>query len=180
MRNTPFCEPDLEQKLQSIGVSTSGYLKTAEIAFSSEVRKICEENHCRNYAKTWACPPGAGSLEDCRQQILSYPWALVFASVYDLQDSYDTEGMQQGHRAFKEVCDRLYDLLEQPVLLLSNEGCIRCRTCTYPQAPCRFPEKLFPSLEGYGILVNRLARLAGIPYNFGINKAAFFGMVCFR
>ena len=64
-------------------------------------------------------------------------------------------------------------------LLLSNEGCGRCSQCTWPDAPCRFPEKLHHSLEGYGFIVSELANLAGIPYNGGPNTVTFFGALLY-
>jgi len=167
------------EMLRETGITAQGILPTAEIEFSPEVRRLCEGNACRNYGKTWACPPAVGSLEECRARILAYPAALVFSSVYPLEDSFDFEGMAAGHRAFKAVCDRLFDRLPRPVLLLSNEGCSRCASCTYPNAPCRFPDRLFPSLEGQGILVNRLAQKAGLRYHNGENTVTYFGMACF-
>jgi len=62
------------------------------------------------------------------------------------------------------MCHGYGESLERPFLLLSNEGCIRCKSCTYPDAPCRFPDKLYPSLEGYGILVTELAKKAGLNF----------------
>lgn len=164
--------------LIGIGITASNWIRTEEIHFSPEIRAICAGNTCRNYEKTWACPPATGTFDQCREQILNYPAALVFTSVYPLEDSFDYEGMQKGHRAFKQVCDRLYQLLEGDFLLLSNEGCIRCQSCTYPEKPCRFPQMLFPALEGYGILVNRLAASAGIPYIAGPNTVTYFGLLC--
>lgn len=166
-------------RLASIGVSAYGIIPTAEIPFSVDVRKICEGNMCRNYGKSWACPPGVGSFEECREKCLVFPNALVFSGVYSLEDSYDFEGMARGHREFKALCDRLADGLPRPYLLLSNEGCLRCVTCTYPGAPCRFPDKLYPSLEGFGILVTELAKRAGLSYNGGPNTVSYFGMLCF-
>lgn len=168
-----------EDRLRSLGVSAHGMIPTGKIPFSGDVRKICEGNMCRNYGRSWACPPGVGSFEECREKCLSFSKALVFSAVYELEDAYDFEGMTQGHREFKALCDRLAEGLPEPYLLLSNEGCIRCKTCSYPDAPCRFPDKLYPSLEGFGILVTELAALAGIAYNGGANTVSYFGMLCF-
>ncbi|MFQ6804175.1 MAG: DUF2284 domain-containing protein [Lachnospiraceae bacterium] len=33
-------------------------------------------------------------------------------------------------------------------LILSNEGCDLCSECTYPEAPCRFPDRSHGSIEG--------------------------------
>lgn len=175
-----LCLLDDEKKRKDIGITSFGVISTDKIVFSEEVRKICAGNQCRNYGKTWACPPAVGTFEECRDKCLQYSSAMVFASVYQLEDSFDFEGMQEGHREFKRVCDRLFDRIDFPCLLLSNEGCRRCQTCTYPDAPCRFPEKLFPSLEGHGILVNELAKSAGVPYIAGANTVSYFGMLYFE
>ena len=65
---------------------------------------------------------------------------------------------------FKDTVDRLADRIKpnfQEALILSNEGCGRCKTCIYPDAPCRFPDKLYPSIEGFGFIVSELAKLPG-------------------
>ena len=180
MRSSPFVTDLSGDELKLMGITSFGYIKTSEIVFSEEVRRICEGNQCRNYGKTWACPPAVGTFEECHSRCLSYSSALVFSSAYKLEDSFDLEGMAQGHRQFKAVCERLCERLAPPYLLLSNEGCVRCKTCTYPEYPCRFPERLFPSVEGYGILANELAKTAGIPYNSGTNSVSYFGLVCYE
>ena len=65
-------------------------------------------------------------------------------------------------------------------LLLSNEGCGRCTACTYPDAPCRFPQLLHHSLEGYGFIVSDLAKEAGIRYHNGANTVTYFGALLFN
>ncbi|MBQ8638970.1 MAG: DUF2284 domain-containing protein [Lachnospiraceae bacterium] len=167
-----------ESKLECIGITSFGYVRTADLHFFEEIRAICAGNQCRNYGKTWACPPAVGTLEECRSQCLKFSSAMVFSASYPLEDSFDYEGMVHGHRQFKQVCDNLHEMLDFPHLLLSNEGCVRCQTCTYPNAPCRFPEKLFPSLEGYGILVSDLAKSAEMPY-IKAGHVTYFGLLCY-
>ena len=169
-----------ESKRKEIGITAVGFVNTADIVFSEEVRNICAGNQCRGYGKTWACPPAIGSLAECREKCLRYSSGMVFSVVYPLEDSFDLEGMQEASRQFKQVCDRLHEKIDFPHLLLSNGGCSRCSSCTYPDAPCRFPEKLYPALEGSGILVNKLTKSAGIPYIAGVNTVSYFGMICFN
>ena len=180
MRKTPSKSDLSADDLHAIGLTSFGYISTKDIQFSEEVRNICKGNACGKYGKTWACPPGVGTYEECREKILQYPSALVFNGVYTLEDSFDFEGMVEGHRKFKEACKKLHEHIEMPYLLLSNEGCSNCKTCTYPDAPCRFPDKLFPSVEGFGILVNKLAASAGMRYINGQNTVTYFGMICFE
>jgi predicted metal-binding protein len=172
-----------DRSLKEIGVWQYGVIPTEKILFSGEVRRICEGNVCRLYGTTWACPPAVGTVEECRQRCLAYPCALVFSARYPLEDSFDCEGMAAGHAGFKALCDRLHRLAagEYPqTLLLSNEGCRRCGSCSYPDGPCRLPDVLFPSIEGYGIRVKELADAAGIAYNNGKNTVTYFGALFFR
>lgn len=169
-------------ELRNAGISQYGIISPEQIIFDDEIRKICEGNTCRQYGKTWACPPSVGSVAQCRARCLQYAHAMVFNGVYPLEDSFDYEGMAQGHAAFKKVCDRLYPLAKREFasfLLLSNEGCNRCKTCTYPSGACRMPEMLFPSLEGFGINVARLAQTSGIKYINGANTVTYFGMLLY-
>lgn len=109
--------------------------------------------------------------------------AFVFNAVYPLEDSFDYENMIAGHHAFKTLCDDLYALVskqDSSFLLLSNEGCNRCKTCTYPTSSCRMPEMLFPSLEGFCINVAALAKTSGISYNNGQNTVTYFGMLLYQ
>lgn len=62
-------------------------------------------------------------------------------------------------------------------LLLANEGRDKCEKCTYPDAPCRFPDQTHGALEGYGIFVSELAKQAGIHYINGANTVTYFGGV---
>ena len=90
--------------------------------------------------------------------------------------------MTQGLLDFKQLVDRFQQALEGVLpefLLLSNEGCKRCSVCTYPNAPCRFPELLHHSLEGYGFIVSELAKEAGVHYTNGANTVTFFGALLF-
>lgn len=171
-----------ERDLREIGIHEYGLMAPVEISFEPVIRRICEDNTCRLYGTTWACPPAVGTVEECQARCLQYQTAMVFNAVYSLEDSFDYEGMMRGHGAFKDLCDRLYTLAKTQLyefLLLSNEGCKRCASCTYPTAPCRQPERLFPSLEGFGIHVSQLADCANIKYVNGENTVTYFGMLLY-
>ncbi len=154
-----------KERLYSTGIRQFGITDPVNIVFDKEIRKMCECNACRQYGKTWACPPAVGTVDECREKCLQYGSALVFCAVYPLQDSFDYSGMMRGHSDFITVTDKLYDTVKDSLssfIILSHEGCSRSCVCTYPKNPCRFPEKLFPSIEGYGINVSELAKSAGL------------------
>ena len=159
----------------------AGEVPLSELLFHPEIRAIGEENSCRNYSKSWACPPAVGTLEECRERCLGYAHFLLFSRAYVLEDSWDFQGMGEAHRDFQRQTDRLDEALAalelpKPPLILSNEGCVRCPSCTWPSAPCRFPEKLHPSLEGFGFMVSELAGAAGLSYR-AERGVTYFGAV---
>lgn len=178
---------DILYQIQEIAVQSSlfetGYIEASNLRFYPEVRSVCERNTCRAYGTSWACPPAIGSIEECRERVSQYDKMLLFSKRYELEDSFDYEGMSEGMHDFRKTVDlfsgNLKDVLSD-YLLLSNEGCGRCSECTYPDAPCRFPQLLHHSLEGYGFMVNELACEAGIRYNNGPNTVTYFGALLYN
>lgn len=173
---------DLRDKLINAGVYEFGIVDSRDVEFRADVRAMCEEDKCHRYAKSWACPPAIGTVDECRDRAWSYNKMLVFSRKFDVEDSFDFEGIREAMKNFKGVAERLDEEL-RPVfkeyLILSNEGCGKCESCTYPDAPCRFPDKVHGSIEGYGILVSDLAKLAGVKYYNGRDTVTFFGAVLF-
>lgn len=168
----------LMERAKEAGFFEYGLLDTRDLVFYPEVRDMCAKNTCRAYGTTWACPPAVGTLEECREKVLGYGKMLLLSVKYDLEDSFDFEGMTEGMHSFKRTMERFESLIEGEVtdyFIFSNEGCGKCKTCTYPDAPCRFPDKLHPSLEGYCFMVSELAKQAGIHYINGANTVTYFG-----
>ena len=160
-----------------------GIISPAEITYHQEIRDICAANGCRQYAKTWACPPAVGTIEACKARCLQYDTMMLFSSKVALEDSFDFEAMREGMADFKRIAHDLEEKIA-PFLrgyqILSNEGCGICAVCTYPHSPCRCPSKLHHAIEGYGIIVSEAAKKAGIAYNNGENTVTYFGALLFN
>ena len=177
----------MDEKLQTLlartdacGFRQKGVLPTSEIGFYDEVRELCRKNSCGKYAQNWACPPSFGTVDECRETCLKYDKIVLVNGVFDLEDSFDIEGMQNAMHSFKKRMDRLFDIARElypACLMMSNEGCSRCARCTYPDAPCRFPDRLFHPIEGYGINVYEISKKAGMNYINGKNTVTYFGAV---
>ena len=123
-----------------------------------------------------------GTIGECKARVAQYKHFLLFSIKYEIENSFDLEGMQHAMISFKESVDGFDEKLKEMLpdyLLLSNEGCGRCRKCTYPDSPCRFPERLHHSIEGYGFNVYELSKVANIKYNNGANTVTFFGGLLF-
>lgn len=178
---------DILEKVKELAVqsnlSEAGYVEIGSLKYYPEIRKICEGNSCRNYGTSWACPPAVGTLEMCRERVEQYGKMLLFSKKYEIEDSFDLEGMKEGMADFKKTVDGFEEKIQEILseyLILSNEGCGKCRTCTYPDEPCRFPKSLHHSLEGYGFVVSELAERAGVRYNNGVNTVTFFGALLWK
>ena len=158
-------------------------MDSSDIPFSTFVREACEANHCGKYGSCWTCPPGVGSIEELEQKIKSYEKALVFTCKHDIEDSFDFEGMMAAQKRTRQVLERVIEKLQAEgttYFALGCEGCDICETCTYPDAPCRFPDKAIPSVEACGIDVVNLAKKAGVQYYNGVNTVTYFCIILLR
>lgn len=174
---------EIAKKQQELHIHQYGFTTTDKLIFSKGVRDLCEMNYCGHYGKTWACPPGVGALEECIDKIHKFEHVFVFTTKHNLEDSYDFEGMMNGKEQHDKICQEVTEYFKtlnfQNMLVLSGEGCSRCSKCTYPDAPCRFPDKLAPSIESYGVEVNRLAEAVNVNYINGADTVTFFGCILF-
>ena len=168
-----------ESYLKELGVTAFGLLDASDVVFSAELREGCNPKQCGGYGKSWACPPAVGTAEECRARCMEYDRALVLSSVYELEDPFDYESMAEGGEHFRRLTEALNEALDFPHILLSNGRCSLCEACTYPDGPCRFPEKCLHSLSGYGVYVAATAKRANVKYNNGENTVTFFALLFF-
>ena len=59
------------------------------------------------------------------------------------------------------------------VLPLCSAGCDLCKECTYPEKPCRFPDKALSAMEGYGLLVSQVCQDNDLKYYYGPNTVTY-------
>lgn len=152
------------------------------IPFSDAVVAACRANRCGKYGTCWTCPPGVGELNDLKSKICSFEKGVVFTCKYELEDTFDFEGMTEGASKTADILYKITDELRKDnlnFLALGCEGCRLCQECTYPEAPCRFPDKATPSIEACGISVIELAQKIGVNYNNGPNTVTYFCMILY-
>ena len=154
-------------------------IPTKNINFSPELRKACEQNSCGRYNKNWSCPPAIGPMEILQEKILSFSHAFVFTTKTDLEDSFDYEGMMRAKEYHDKITLEVHDRFGKTNPVYGAGACKICETCAYPEA-CRFPDRIFPSVEAAGINVTELSRAGDIRYNNGENTVTYFSMVLFN
>ena len=158
------------------GFTHTGPLDAGTIVLREEVRDMCAANTCQSYGKKWSCPPACGELPELREQIARYHSGILVQTVGEVEDSLDFEGIMEAETAHKQHFSALHErLLETwPDLLALGAGtCTRCKTCTYPDAPCRFPDRRVSSMEAYGMVVMDTCKANGMGYYYGPQSIAY-------
>ncbi len=169
----------IESYFQHPEITEYRVMDVAEIPFSKAVLDACRANRCGCYGTRWTCPPGTAGVEE---KIRRYRTAVVFSRKHDLEDSFDFEGMTEGMGRARDLLAEIRASLNcdgVPHMALGCEGCTLCPTCTYPDAPCRYPDKATPSVEACGIHVVELSRQVDMKYNNGPNTVTYFCIVLF-
>lgn len=152
-----------------------------KLEFLPAVHDMCKA--CKQYGTKWVCPPGCGSLEEMSARYHRFQNGVLFQTVWDMEDDFDMEGMMRGAEEHKSATAKLLETLaelDEEVLPFGNDGCGRCAECTYPESPCRFPDKAYPSLEAVGIMVGDACKANNVTYYYGRNKVALTGAFLFN
>lgn len=156
----------------------SALMDVTKLDVLQDVRDACKSNKCGAYNTTWACPPAFGDLEASEAMLRKYTRGLLVQSVQVLEDEFDWEGIEELGKRHGENFRKLHERLKKDypgMLALGAGGCKICAKCTYPDAPCRFPEKMTYSMEGFGLFVSRVCEQCGIPYYHGKGTMTFSG-----
>ena len=173
---------DLKNYLTSPDIFETAVFATCEIPFSDAVVAACRENKCGQYGTCWTCPPGVGTLESLKERALSFNNAVLFTCKYDLEDCFDFEGMQAAAGKSRELLFSIADKLRADGVRFQAMGCGSCdlcSKCTYPDAPCRFPDRALISMEACGINVVELAKNVGVRYNNGSDTVTYFSIILY-
>lgn len=172
-------KPDTEELTVLAGEAGFTYaapLAMDSLEFREEVRSMCSADRCKSYGKSWSCPPAVGSIERAKERAGAYQRGIIVQTAGQLADSFDMAGTAALMKRHTKAFDTLVRQIRRfyPECLPMGAGtCRLCRACTYPDRPCRHPDRLFPSMEAYGLLVSDVAIRSGLKYNYGENTMCF-------
>ena len=173
---------DLFAAARACGFEWIAPLRADSLEFRQEVRDMCQSGHCGSYGKSWCCPPACPPLEEMRQTVPRFPRGILVQTVAQLEDDFDYEGMVAAEARHKANFDRLVTRLRgvfgaAALLPMGAGGCRRCERCTYPDAPCRFPNRQIISMEAYGLLVSQVCDACGLAYYHGAGTLAYVSCI---
>jgi predicted metal-binding protein len=175
----------LRQEALDFGFTLAAPIAIDTIHLRDEVREMCAVNKCHAYNTNWGCPPACGTVEECQARVNSYTSGLVVQTTGQLEDDFDFETMQEtaklhGQHFVDMLCSLRAEHPELDILPLGTGACMNCKKCTYPDAPCRFPDKMSSPMEGYGMIISDVCRDNGILYNHGRGTLTYVACFLFR
>ena len=80
----------LEAALSDLPLYEYFEFTTDELTFSDRIRWICE-HECPMYGKSWACPPGVGTVGNCKVKCLGYKKGLCVSTIVEVADISDID-----------------------------------------------------------------------------------------
>lgn len=173
---------ELEQELLQYPIMQYAFLKTDQVSFLQRVRDICK-NECPRYGTSWSCPPAVGTVEECRERCHQFEKVFVFTTIAEVSDIMNLEETLATRMEHEEITREVTEIFQKhfgPTLTLSTESCEICEHCAYPDAPCRYPKKMFPCVESYGILATELAELGEMEFMNGANVVTWFSVIFYE
>ena len=170
----------LDARLAELPLYIYDHVDPSELEFNDRIRWICE-NECPMYGKSWACPPGVGTVGQCKSRCMGYKNCLMISTiteVADIADMEETLATRPEHEAVtNEVLEIMRELGADPYVL-STEACTLCERCAIADGePCRFPEKMHPCVESHGINVVPMLESRGLEFQFGANVVTWISLL---
>lgn len=166
-----------------LGFSHAGELNMDALIFMPEVREMCSIDRCHRYGRSWTCPPACGTLEEIAAIAAGFTSGLIIQTTGEMEDEFDAETTMEAGGKQKENFTKFFNNIRHrfnDVLPMGSGGCQICPQCTYPDAPCRYPDQAFPSMEAYGLWVSKVCEESGIPYYYGPNTITYTSCILFK
>lgn len=170
----------LESQLARLPLLGYFFIDPKGLEFSDRVRWVCE-HECPMYGKTWACPPGVGSVDSCRCRCQSYKNCLMIATAAEVSNIGNMEEGLATRPAHEAITDAVGALLEEQGIkpyILSTEACAVCQRCACLDGePCQHPEKMHPCVESHGINLIPTLEENGMEFQYGGNVITWVSLL---
>ncbi|MBQ3214710.1 MAG: DUF2284 domain-containing protein [Oscillospiraceae bacterium] len=170
----------LEQQLAELPLYVYQFIDPKTLEFSERIRWICQ-HECPMYGKSWACPPGVGSVPECQEKCLSYQNCLMIATITEVQDISDINETLATRPPHEKITNQVRDLMREQGInpyILSTEACAVCERCAILDGlPCRLPGRMHPCVESHGINILGLLDDQGLAFQYGENVVTWFSLL---
>jgi len=191
---------------KELGATNAAPLAAKAVVVDERVRLKCLVPPCDDYGQNLMCPPHVMSVQEFREALSKYNWAVLIqieapiaadmkkeiqqaedvAALYESEKFADIYGKIFGpvrlelHRVVNRVEARANMLGYRFATGFKAGACRLCPECTAkkPDRACRHPYQSRPAMEAVGIDVFETAKNAGLPFDFPVkDKAVWNGIV---
>ncbi len=203
-------EADLEalcKLARELGATNAVSFSARGVAVDERVRLKCLVPICDDYGLNLMCPPHIMSVQEFRDVLTKYDWAILIQIIEsipaemkkEIKQAEDVAALYKNAK-FLEIYSRSFDPIklqlqrvvhkvEAQAYVLgyrfatgftagSCELCPECVACSNSQEPCRHPFRARPSMEAVGIDVFKTAENVGLPFDIpSTNKTVWNGLV---
>jgi len=172
----------LEARMAELPLYLYAWIEPSELEFSDRIRWICE-HECPMYGTTWACPPGVGSVSDCREKCLGYSECLMVSTITEVSDISNIEETLKTRAEHEAITNQVADMMREQgtdPYILSTEACAECERCAILDGePCRHPERMHPCVESHGINVIPAMEKCGMEFQYGDNVVTWLSLLLY-
>ena len=170
----------IEEQLSQLPLYIYCWIDPKALEFSGRIRWICE-HECPMYGKSWACPPGVGTVEGCKKKCTGFSRCLMISTITEVSDIANIDETLATRPEHEQVTNQVGDILRAEGLIpyiLSTEACTLCQRCAIEEGlPCRFPDKMHPCVESHGINVIPILEEQGLNFQFGENVVTWISLL---
>ena len=170
----------LEEQLAQLPLYIYQFFDPGKLEFSDRIRWICQ-HECPMYGKSWACPPGVGSVASCRKKCMDYKNCLMISTIAEVSDITNIEETLATRPEHEHITNQVGALMKAQGVtpyILSTEACALCPSCAIEEGlPCRMPDKMHPCVESHGINVVPILEECGLEFQFGENVVTWISLL---
>lgn len=165
------------------GFADAAVIDTADIVFDPAFRPYCEENLCGRYGANYSCPPDCGTPKEMEQRISAHKKALVFRSVWNIDDFGDSGVIMSAKREHNSRAQSVIAQLKDrgyTGITVGASCCLLCSPCLITEGkPCKFPNERYSCMSAYCIYVKDLAEKCGMVYDYKKGALPLFSMFAY-
>ena len=173
----------LEAALAELPLYVYVFVDPKSIEYSERIRWICE-HECPMYGKTWACPPGVGTVAECSAKCQSYNSCLMIGTITEVENISCIEQAlttRPEHEAITNVVRQLFREQGTEPYILSTEACAVCERCAILDGmPCRMPGRMHPCVESHGINLIPTLEENGLDFQYGGDIVTWYSLLFFN
>ena len=192
---------------KELGATNAVSFKAKGVVVDERVRLKCLVPVCDDYGLNLMCPPYVMSVQEFREVLAKYNWAILIQieepipaeMKKEIRQACDVAALYKSAKfidSYKKSFDpiklkqhRIVHKVEAQAFMLgyrfatgfkagSCKLCPECMASSNSQEPCRHPFRARPSMEAVGIDVFKTAENAGLPFDIpSTNKTVWNGLV---